>query len=172
MAHLDVRLLGGFEARLDSGQKIALSTRKAEALLAYLALAPGKARSRDQLADLLWSDRGEAQAKSSLRQALTALRRGLQDNGSPVLATEGESVALDADAVAVDVLEFERLAGNGSNGNLARAERLYQGPLLDGLAVQIFSDEIDVPKADPRMFRAALEPAPPGEKPVQAEIPG
>ena len=136
MAHLDVRLLGGFEARLDSGQKIALSTRKAEALLAYLALAPGKARSRDQLADLLWSDRAGAQAKSSLRQALTALRRGLQENGSPVLATEGESVALDAGAVAVDVLEFERLAGNGSNGNLVRAERLYQGPLLDGLTVR------------------------------------
>ena len=94
MANLDVRLLGGFEARFDSGQKIALSTRKAEALLAYLALAPGRARSRDQLAGLLWSDRAEAQAKSSLRQALTALRRGLQENGSLVLATEGESVKL------------------------------------------------------------------------------
>jgi len=136
MANLDVRLLGGFEARFDSGQKIALSTRKAEALLAYLALAPGRARSRDQLAGLLWSDRAEAQAKSSLRQALTALRRGLQENGSLVLATEGESVKLEADALAVDVLEFERLAANGSNGNLARAERLYHGPLLDGLNVR------------------------------------
>ncbi len=38
MATLDLKLLGGFEARLDSGQKIALPTRKAEALLAYLAL--------------------------------------------------------------------------------------------------------------------------------------
>ena len=136
MAHLDVRLLGRFEARLDSGQKISLSTRKVEALLAYLALAPGKARSRDQLAGLLWSDRAETQAKSSLRQALTSLRRGLPENGSPVLATEGESVALKAGAVAVDVLEFETLAANGSNGNLARAERLYRGPLLDGLNVR------------------------------------
>ena len=38
------------------------STRKAEALLAYLAFTPGKARSRDQLAGLLWSDRAETQA--------------------------------------------------------------------------------------------------------------
>jgi TolB-like protein/DNA-binding SARP family transcriptional activator len=136
MAHLDVRLLGGFEIRLDSGQKITLSTRKAEALLAYLALAPGQARSREQLASLLWSDRADAQAKSSLRQALTALRRGLRENGSPVFATDGESVALDASTLVVDVLEFERLAGNGSNGNLARAEQLYQGPLLDGLNVR------------------------------------
>lgn len=136
MANLDVRLLGGFEARFDSGQKITLSTRKTEALLAYLALAPGKGRSRDQLAGLLWSDRAQVQAKSSLRQALTALRRGLQENGSPVLATDGESVTLDPRALAVDVLEFERLAANGANGNLARAERLYRGPLLDGFSVR------------------------------------
>jgi len=30
--------------------------------------------------------------------------------------------------------------------------------LLEGLAVQIFSDEVGVPKPDPRVFRAALEP--------------
>jgi putative hydrolase of the HAD superfamily len=30
--------------------------------------------------------------------------------------------------------------------------------LLDGLAVQIFSDEVGVPKPDPKAFRAALEP--------------
>lgn len=136
MAGLDVRLLGGFEARLDSGQKVTLSTRKAEALLAYLALAPGKARSRDQLVGLLWSDRAEMQAKSSLRQALTALRHGLQENGSAVLTTEGESVALEPGELTVDVLEFEKLAANGSNGTLARAEKLYQGPLLDGHSVR------------------------------------
>ena len=90
MANLDVRLLGGFEVRLGSGQKVTLSTRKAEALLAYLAFAPGKARSRDQLAGLLWSDRADTQAKSSLRQALTALRHGLQGSGATVLTTEGE----------------------------------------------------------------------------------
>jgi TolB-like protein/Tfp pilus assembly protein PilF len=136
MANLIVRLLGGFEVRLGSGQKVALSTRKAEALLAYLAFAPGKARSRDQLAGLLWSDRAETQAKSSLRQALTALRYGLQENSATMLTTEGESVTLEPGELAVDVLEFEKLAANGSNGTLARAEKLYQGPLLDGHSVR------------------------------------
>jgi len=136
MALLDLKLLGGFEARLDSGRKIALPTRKAEALLAYLALAQGKPRSRDQLVGLLWSDRGESQAKGSLRQALTSLRHGLPANGAPVIETEGEDVALEAGAVAVDVLVFERLAKNGSNGNLAHASKLYRGPLLDGFAVR------------------------------------
>ena len=136
MAWLDVRLFGGFEARLDTGEKITLSTRKAEALLAYLAIAPGKAHSRDQLAGLLWSDRAEVQAKSSLRQALTALRHGLEVNGAEILTTEGEGVFLEPSAIAVDVPEFEKLAANGSNGNLARADKLYQGALLAGLRVR------------------------------------
>lgn len=136
MAYLDVRLLGGFEIRFDTGQKVTLPTRKAEAILAYLAFAPDKARTRDQLTGLLWSDRAEAQAKNSLRQALTSLRRGLHENGSTVLMTKGENVALEPGAVAVDVVEFEKLAAIGSNGNLARAESLYQGPLLDGLNVR------------------------------------
>jgi len=136
MATLDLKLLGGFEARLDSGRKIALPTRKAEALLAYLALAQGKPRTRDQLVGLLWSDRGDAQAKGSLRQALTSLRHGLPENGTPVIDTEGEGIALEPRALAVDVLAFERLAKNGSNGNLAQASALYQGPLLDGFTVR------------------------------------
>ena len=136
MAQFDLKLLGGFEARLDSGQKIALPTRKAEALLAYLALAQGKPRTRDQLAGLLWSDRGDAQAKGSLRQALTALRHGLPENGAPAIEADGEAVALEASAVAVDVLAFERLATNGSNGNLAEAGALYHGPLLEGFTAR------------------------------------
>ncbi len=136
MALFDLKLLGGFEARLESGQKIALPTRKAEALLAYLALAQGKPRSRDQLAGLLWSDRGEVQAKGSLRQALTSLRHGLPANGAPVIETEGEGVALEPGAAAVDALEFERLAKNGGNGRLSHAGALYLGPLLDGFTVR------------------------------------
>ncbi len=145
MALIDLRMLGGFEARFDSGERIALPTRKAEALLALLALAGSKARSRDQIAGLLWSDRAERQAKSSLRQSLTSLRRGLQVNGTAVLTTEGESIGLAPQAVDVDVLEFERLATRGSNGDLARAEKLYQGPLLDGFCVRdaVFTEWLD-----------------------------
>lgn len=149
MASIDLNMLGGFEARLDSGERIGLPTRKAEALLAVLALARGKARSRDQLAGLLWSDRAEAQAKSSLRQSLTSLRRGLRSNGDAVLTTEGESISLEPDAIGVDVLEFETLAAHGSNGDLARAERLYRGPLLDGFCVRdaAFNEWLDQERA-------------------------
>ena len=42
-------------------------------------------------------------------------------------------------------------------GRVVRRHLDLQG-LLEGLAVQIFSDEVGVPKPDPRVFRAALEP--------------
>ena len=75
MAPLKLTLLGGFEARSASGAPLVLRQKKAQLLLAYLALHPGEAQARERLAALLWSDRGDEQARSSLRQALTALRK-------------------------------------------------------------------------------------------------
>jgi len=136
MARLDVRLLGGFEAQFDNGQKIAPSMRKTEALLAYLALAPEKSRSRDHLADLLWSDRGEEQAKTSLRQSLTALRRLLHVSDDTILRTKGDAITLVPGVINVDVIEFERHAAMVSSGSLSLADTIYKGPLLDGLKVR------------------------------------
>ena len=79
MTCLDLRLLGGFEARLKGGPAIDLPTKKTKLLLAYLALPPGEAHPRQKLANLLWSDRGDEQARHSLRDALSALRKELGD---------------------------------------------------------------------------------------------
>lgn len=51
------------------------ASRKARALLAILATSPDRVASRERLISLLWSDRGEEQARASLRQALAELRR-------------------------------------------------------------------------------------------------
>ena len=108
MATLHISLLGGFEARLRSGEVLALKGRKTQALVAYLALAPGEQRTRDELVALLWGDRGEQQARSSLRQSLSELRKALRDAGDSLLVAERDAVSLDADAIDVDVTEFER----------------------------------------------------------------
>jgi DNA-binding SARP family transcriptional activator/TolB-like protein/Tfp pilus assembly protein PilF len=62
-----VRLVGR------NGDELTPKARKTRALLAVLALSKGSV-PRSRLTDLLWGDRGEEQAKASLRQALYELR--------------------------------------------------------------------------------------------------
>ncbi len=55
-----------------AGRSIDIAGRNERALLAILAMPPGKPRSREKLAGLLWSDRSDKQARDSLKQALQA----------------------------------------------------------------------------------------------------
>ena len=135
MTTLRFNLLGGFEARLASGEALRLKGRKTRALLAYLALRPDHRCSRDELVGLLWGDRGEAQARSSLRQSLSELRRALGEADRSPLVTERDSVALDSAAVAVDAAAFERSVDDGTPAALERAAELYRGDLLDGIGI-------------------------------------
>ena len=111
MAELTLTLLGGFQARLGDGPWLALPTRKSQALLAYLALPPGRAHSRDKLASLLWGDLSEGRARNSLRQALFTLRQAARPVGPDCLLVERATVALNAAAAAIDAVRFERLVG-------------------------------------------------------------
>src|ERR1051325_7847309 len=99
MVQLKLELLGGFVARFGDGRTCQLPTRKAEALLAYLARPTGRFHSREKLAALLWGETSEAQARQSLRQALASLRRatGRVDGGgddAELLLTRGDTPAL------------------------------------------------------------------------------
>ncbi|MFO1056476.1 MAG: BTAD domain-containing putative transcriptional regulator [Dongiaceae bacterium] len=130
-----MRLLGGFEATLASGAAVDLPGQKDRALLAILALAPAAGHSRDRLAGLLWSDRGDRQARDSLKQSLTRLRRGL-GNAAALLVADRLTVRLEAGGIDSDVARFERLAGATDRADLAAAAALYRGELLEGLAVR------------------------------------
>jgi TolB-like protein/Tfp pilus assembly protein PilF len=136
MAPLQLRVIGGFAAVLPSGQPVEVSGKKNQALLTYLALNTDRKLTREKLIGLLWSDRGEAQARNSLRQALAALRRGLGGIEPPPLTVDGDSVVLAGSAVSTDVGAFEELAASASADELRRAAKLYEGDLLDGMAVR------------------------------------
>src|SRR5262245_7142237 len=135
MAGLKVVVFGTFEARLISGTAITLPRRKAEALLAYLALHPGQMQTRDKLATLLWGDASDERARHSLRQALVSLRRGFPRGSLVSLVEEGDTVGLDPAAVDVDGVTFEQLIAEGSPESLERAAALYRGDFLDGFHV-------------------------------------
>src|SRR6185312_7188890 len=128
---LQVRLLGGFDLQSGAGHDVPAPGRKVRALMACLALSPGKSWAREKLMALLWSDRGDEQARASLRQALAELRRSL---GAPSpLRTDNDAVNLDPAMVAVDAIAFERLA---RAERLGEAAALYRGALLDGHGVR------------------------------------
>jgi len=134
MPRLTLSLLGGFRGRVASGS-LALPTRKTQALLAFLSLAPGRAHSRDRLASLLWGGVPEPQARRSLRQSLFALRKAVGAD-PPALLIDGETVAVDPAEVEVDVVEFERRLAESTPAALERAIGLYRGELLEGLSLQ------------------------------------
>lgn len=137
MTRLGIRLLGGFEVRSPTGERLSLPTRKSEALLAYLALTPGRAHARDKLTALLWAETTDRQARQSLRQALFSLRRTLAGpSDSAVLVEDGDTVAVDPPTVDVDVAAFEQAARAGGPDALERAAALYQGDLLAGIPVR------------------------------------
>src|SRR5688500_13613025 len=124
-------LLGGFELRSDSGRSVHLPTRKAEALLAYVALAPQREHAREALAALLWGEASDQSAAASLRQTLFLLGKTLDRN---LIVTEGRTVALAPGALEIDVVEFEWCSANDGSEALERAAALYRGALLAGIA--------------------------------------
>ena len=130
MASLELQLFGEFRARDSAGQPVVIAARKNRAMLALLALTPSGSMTRDRIAGMLWSDRGTAQALSSLRQALVALRKDLESIGPPLLSADNERVSLDAARVQVDVISFRRLAAADDLEAARRAAALYRGDFL------------------------------------------
>lgn len=128
-----LQLLGAFQAS-SAGAPRALPTRKTQALLAYLALPTGRRHTREKLAALLWGDRPDAQARQSLRFALAGARRSL-GAAPPALCAVGDDVWLDPASIQVDAILFERAAASDDAADLERAAQIYQGDLLDGMAV-------------------------------------
>ncbi|MGH6939536.1 BTAD domain-containing putative transcriptional regulator [Hypericibacter sp.] len=136
MTVAELTLLGGFEVRLASGTPVDLTGQKERALLAFLSLTAGVEHSRDKLASLLWSDRSDAQARDSLKHAVTRLRQCLPPAEPPAILADRNMVRLDPSAVGTDVGAFERLASEGTTDALERAVALYRGDLLEGISIR------------------------------------
>src|SRR6516162_3959215 len=154
MAKVRLTLLGGFEARTDSGFAISIPRKKAQMLLAYVATQPRQSHLRDKLATLLWGDAPAEQARLSLRQALFIIRQALPFD--PTLV-DGSGVAVAAEGVTVDVREFEQLARSGDPDDLERATALYQGDLLEGISAGSAQFEEWLRTERERLHELALE---------------
>src|SRR5262245_61518795 len=133
MHDLELSLLGGLEVTSDAVADAPLA-RKARGLLAYLALHPRQAQSREKLAALFWSGIPESQARMNLRQALSGLRKALSSADGVHLLTGGDHISLDPNGLAIDVERFEALVEQSTTDSLEQA--LYRGNLLDGFSLK------------------------------------
>ncbi len=82
--------------------------RKSQALITYLWLHTNKTERRSQLANLLWSRGSEAEARTSLRQELSRLRREMSREGeAPFLEADKFSIWLTVNQIGSDIQTVE-----------------------------------------------------------------
>jgi DNA-binding SARP family transcriptional activator/tetratricopeptide (TPR) repeat protein len=98
---LRLHLLGPPRVELD-GAPIEVDTRKAIALLAYLAVT-GRPQSRDHIAGLLWPEYRQERARAALRRTLSTLRSAL---GGGWVTADRNLVVLDPAGLDSDVGAF------------------------------------------------------------------
>lgn len=128
-------LLGGFDFA-GVGAAVPAFSRKARAMMAYLALQSGHAQSREKLAALLWGGNSETQARMNLRQAVSVVGKAMQASGSARFLRDSDNVALHLDGLDFDVARFEALAASSEPDNLEQALVVYRGDLLDGFGLK------------------------------------
>lgn len=145
MPQLALYLFGSPQIELDH-HSITVDTRKAIALLAYLAMTR-QPHSRDALATLLWPEYDQSHAYAALRRTLSALNKALDGYG---LAIERESIALDDHSnVWIDAEQFQqRLAECRTHGHadnevcarcvepLTQAVELHREDFLAGFSLR------------------------------------
>ncbi|HEX6797536.1 MAG TPA: AAA family ATPase [Ktedonobacterales bacterium] len=145
MPDLVFSLLGPPRIERD-GAPVGVDTRKAIALLAYLAVT-GQPQRRDALAALLWPEYDQPHARATLRRTLSALAKALEGDQ---LDSARETIGLRAGAaLRLDVDEFHRLLAECQThghavdetcpacvGPLAAAAALYRDDFMAGFSLR------------------------------------
>ena len=114
------------------GAPLTVDTRKATALLAYLALEEGR-HGRDALAELLWPDYAPDRARAALRRTLSTLRSAL---GGRWLAVSRDAVSLERDGVLSTSTSSGGSRPSGDLAELEEAAALQRGAFLAGFGLR------------------------------------
>jgi DNA-binding SARP family transcriptional activator len=165
-------------------QPLAFPTRKALALLVYLAVE-GDLQPRPKLMALFWPDSDAERGRSALRSTLAYLRRAFDtacpDSSRLFLRIEADAIGFDFEAeVALDVRVVETAPGEREAATWQQAVDLYRGDFMEGFslpdapdfddwlslqregwhrAMQQVFDPLSRVQADARQFDAAVATA-------------
>ena len=122
---LRVRLLGELEVHVGTRLVPTPASRRAWALLGWLALHPGE-HPRGTLAARFWPDVLDSSARASLRSAAWNLRRALGPDADGALLTDRDRIGLRCES---DLAAFD---AHLAAGEREAAVALCDGPLLAG----------------------------------------
>jgi DNA-binding SARP family transcriptional activator/TolB-like protein len=130
-AALRLDLFGRFSVHAPGGE-IEIANRKCRALLGYLALSDAAEEPRERVIGLLWSETDEEHARASLRQAIYELRTALEPVAPKLVSATKVALALDRNALAVDIWSVLADAKEGhAHSLLLETERLTDSLLAD-----------------------------------------
>jgi DNA-binding SARP family transcriptional activator/Tfp pilus assembly protein PilF len=144
---MEFRLLGEVQA-LAAGRLLDVGTPRQQAVLAALAVAPGRPVPIETLIDRVWGDEPPAEARNILYSHLSRIRlllrraASLGDDTGARLERRHAGYVLDVDPDLVDLHRFWRLASQGGDparpaaeraSALAQALALWRGPPLAAL---------------------------------------
>ncbi|GAA2069965.1 BTAD domain-containing putative transcriptional regulator [Streptomyces albiaxialis] len=137
-----IGMLGPFEVRAGDGSPVDVPGARLRALLAALALRPGRAVPKAALVDWIWGEHPPADAANALQRLVSRLRKALP-GGAVEGRTDGYLLAVGPDAV--DAVRFERLvrAARARTGDVPRraallreALGLWRGAALQDIGLQ------------------------------------
>ena len=153
MSALRILFLGPPRIELD-GRPLKMDTRKAIAMLAYLALT-GERQTRDSLAAFLWPEYDDRRAKAALRRTLSSLKSAVGDS---CLAITREFIGLEPGRCWCDVIQFQHYI---AARNWEQAIPLYRDDFMAGFSLRDsipFDDwQVTQTEALRRDMAAALE---------------
>lgn len=141
---LAIYCLGGLQLSLGGTAVTGFASRKADALLVYLACNP-QPHPRETIATLLWPDNDQSRALANLSVILTSLRKQLED----YILADRHTVAFNSEMnLWLDVAAFEeaieqaqprQAAGKITRtmaAQLQTAVKLYKGDFLAGFTIR------------------------------------
>jgi len=140
---LQIKLFGGPVLVGGDGDVIRFPTRKSEALFAYLVERADEEVSRDLVSDLLWPYSGPDQARASLRQEMSVLRKTLGSDHARLIQSHGGRIEFHSKDIEVDVQRFSACcSGPRSIAQQMEGLELYSAPFLESFRIrsQSFTD--------------------------------
>ncbi|WP_158437900.1 ATP-binding protein [Naasia lichenicola] len=126
---LELRLFGPPRVRLD-GTDLRFDTRKAVALLAFLAVSD-REHARDSIAAMLWPELERGRARAVLRRTLSVATAV-----GPALRIGPDGIGLDADDLSCDVRRFRELAADSDPSSWREAATIAADGFLEGFSLR------------------------------------